>query len=219
MCVLCLSLQHFLAAERALYKIISIIIIIVDTTDGSYRPAQLKATHRRPWPDLVLFYMVLFVHRIPEVLSRTGKRGWGGGRGEEPGSARRHWIACSPKRSDPQRPKSETASHRQNNHVKEVGTPPVRSDSCSSQIGVSAAVRSKVTKTVIVRQLLRIWLECCFTSTETVGLLGTGAQDGHLDFHTPPELWLLKDNSAARQTVQLREFSSTSLLLISTGLC
>ena len=27
-------------------------------------------------------------------------------------------------------------------------------------------------------------VECCFTSTETVGLLGTGAQDGHLDFHT-----------------------------------
>ena len=26
------------------------------------------------------------------------------------------------------------------------------------------------------------------TSTETVGLLGTGAQDGHLDFHTAPEL-------------------------------
>ena len=31
-------------------------------------------------------------------------------------------------------------------------------------------------------------VECCFTSTETVGLLGTGAQDGHLDFHTTPEL-------------------------------
>ena len=30
--------------------------------------------------------------------------------------------------------------------------------------------------------------ECCLTSTETVGLLGTGAQDGHLDFHTAPEL-------------------------------
>ena len=29
-----------------------------------------------------------------------------------------------------------------------------------------------------------------FTSTETVGVLGTGAQDGHLDFHTAPELWL-----------------------------
>jgi len=31
--------------------------------------------------------------------------------------------------------------------------------------------------------------ECYFTSTETVGLLETGAQDGHLDFHTAPELW------------------------------
>ena len=32
--------------------------------------------------------------------------------------------------------------------------------------------------------------ELCFTSTETVGLLGTGAaQDVHLDFHTAPELW------------------------------
>ena len=32
-------------------------------------------------------------------------------------------------------------------------------------------------------------LKCCFTSTETVGLLRTGAQDGHLDFHTTPGLW------------------------------
>ena len=31
-------------------------------------------------------------------------------------------------------------------------------------------------------------LKCCFTSTETVGLLGTGTQDVHLDFHTAPEL-------------------------------
>ena len=31
-------------------------------------------------------------------------------------------------------------------------------------------------------------LKCCFTSTETVGLSGTGAQDSHLDFHTAPEL-------------------------------
>ena len=30
-------------------------------------------------------------------------------------------------------------------------------------------------------------LKCCFTSTETVVLLGTGNQDGHLDFHTAPE--------------------------------
>ena len=27
-----------------------------------------------------------------------------------------------------------------------------------------------------------LFFECCFTSTETVGLLGTGAQDVHLDF-------------------------------------
>ena len=31
-------------------------------------------------------------------------------------------------------------------------------------------------------------MKCCFTSIETIGLLGTGAQDGHLDFHTAPEL-------------------------------
>ena len=31
-------------------------------------------------------------------------------------------------------------------------------------------------------------LKSCFTSTETLGLLGTGAQDVHLDFHTPSEL-------------------------------
>ena len=31
-------------------------------------------------------------------------------------------------------------------------------------------------------------MKCCFTSTETVGLLGTGAQDVHLGFHTAPEL-------------------------------
>ena len=35
---------------------------------------------------------------------------------------------------------------------------------------------------------LKEMLKCCFTSTETVGLLGTGTQDGHLDFHTAPEL-------------------------------
>ena len=39
------------------------------------------------------------------------------------------------------------------------------------------------------RVLTYSWLKCCFTSTETVGFLGTGAQDGHLDFHTAPELW------------------------------
>ena len=33
------------------------------------------------------------------------------------------------------------------------------------------------------------WLvECCFTSSETISLLGTKAQYVHLDFHTTPEL-------------------------------
>ena len=31
-------------------------------------------------------------------------------------------------------------------------------------------------------------LKCCFTSTVTVGLLGTGAKDVHLDFYTASEL-------------------------------
>ena len=37
-------------------------------------------------------------------------------------------------------------------------------------------------------EMVVTWLKCCFTSTETVGLLGTGVQDVHLDFHTAPEL-------------------------------
>ena len=32
------------------------------------------------------------------------------------------------------------------------------------------------------------WVHCCFSSTETESLLGTGAQDVHLHFHTAPEL-------------------------------
>ena len=39
-----------------------------------------------------------------------------------------------------------------------------------------------------VERLGSLLLKCCFTSTETVGLLGTGAQNVHLDFHTAPEL-------------------------------
>ena len=41
---------------------------------------------------------------------------------------------------------------------------------------------------VLVMHVLLLLLKCCFTSTETVSLLGTGVQDGHLDFHTAPEL-------------------------------
>ena len=37
-------------------------------------------------------------------------------------------------------------------------------------------------------------VECCFTSTETVGLLGTVVQDVHLDFHTALELGDIQTN-------------------------
>ena len=43
-----------------------------------------------------------------------------------------------------------------------------------------------MTTTSTFTQLLSSELQV--TSTETLGLLGTGAQDDHLDFHTPPEL-------------------------------
>ena len=47
----------------------------------------------------------------------------------------------------------------------------------------------KTLKRQQVKCLLALtWLKCCFMSTETVGLLVTGAQDVHLDFHTAPEL-------------------------------
>ena len=36
-------------------------------------------------------------------------------------------------------------------------------------------------------------LKCSFTSTESVGFLRMGAQDGHLDFHTAPKLWIIVD--------------------------
>ena len=31
-------------------------------------------------------------------------------------------------------------------------------------------------------------VHCCFMSTQTIGLSGTGSQNGHLEFHTAPEL-------------------------------
>ena len=37
--------------------------------------------------------------------------------------------------------------------------------------------------------MMMMMMKCCFTSTETVGLLlGTGAEDSHLAFNTTPEL-------------------------------
>ena len=52
----------------------------------------------------------------------------------------------------------ETVSHRQNNNVKEVGTPrppQMRSNFCTSLIALSTAGRNKVTQTGSEKQLLR----------------------------------------------------------------
>ena len=45
-----------------------------------------------------------------------------------------------------------------------------------------------MTRSDLESKTLLIMAEYCFMSTETVGLLGTGDQDGHLDFHTASEL-------------------------------
>ena len=56
-------------------------------------------------------------------------------------------------------------------------------DDCSLDAGPHGLTAASITDLLLVG-----WLKCCFTSIETVGLLGTGAQDVHLDFHTAPEL-------------------------------
>jgi len=66
---------------------------------------------------------------------------------------------------------------------------PVTSSRVSaSDVPVSRERDSGVPRASENAEVLGQLVECCFTSTETVGLLGTGAQDGHLDFHTAPEI-------------------------------
>ena len=56
--------------------------------------------------------------------------------------------------------------------------------------------KSSIKKRIILRRTVRSMfgeqtfaqLRTSFTSTKPIGLLGTGAQDVHLDFHTAPEL-------------------------------
>ena len=66
------------------------------------------------------------------------------------------------------------------------------------------------------------FLKYCFTSTETVGLLGTEAQDGHLDFHTAPELcarfwWNKCPANLSRSPLRKRKtLSETDLFLLGT---
>ena len=52
------------------------------------------------------------------------------------------------------------------------------------------------------------WLKCCFTSTEIVGLLGTGVQDVHLDFHTAPELHGKEQESNVLYLLEVDECST-----------
>ena len=101
--------------------------------------------------------------RLIKDGERVGGRSGGGGQIE---------MNNSSKCPGPQRMKRSSATAR---------TTTLRSNLCTSLNAVPTAVRSKVTRTVSEKQLLR-------------------------------------NNSAARQTIQLRESSSTSHLLISPGL-
>ena len=60
---------------------------------------------------------------------------------------------------------------------------------CTGEFSTTLTAVVLVVVAILPVFLDRSLVQCCFTSTETVGLLGTGAQDGHLDFHTAPELW------------------------------
>ena len=66
---------------------------------------------------------------------------------------------------------------------KHQNTAAQRVESSGQESGACSAVACRGFDVVVV-----VVVECGFTSTETVGLLGTGAQDGHPDFHTAPEL-------------------------------
>ena len=83
--------------------------------------------------------MVLNVHRNQKAV---GRGGWG---------ARDEQLvrAFRPAKTE------ETVSHRQNNNVKEVGTPPVRSNLCTLLTDVLTIVRNKVTKTMSEKQRLK----------------------------------------------------------------
>ena len=66
----------------------------------------------------------------------------------------------------------------------EVNVPDLAERGSQSCLPVAVSVHNLQTRSPSL-----LLVECCFTSTQTVGLLGTGAQDVHLDFHTAPELW------------------------------
>ena len=61
-------------------------------------------------------------------------------------------------------------------------------------VGLATNIRKLWTKTSCLHaSTLPFWAQSSFTSTETARAVRDGdhgAQDGHLDFHTAPELWL-----------------------------
>ena len=89
---------------------------------------------------IFFLYMVLKCPQKPQGFLGTEQRGvgvewWVDGGGGGGG------MNSSTARSDPKT--EETVSRRQNNSVKEVGTPPVPSNLCTSLIAASTAVRRK----------------------------------------------------------------------------
>ena len=71
---------------------------------------------------------------------------------------------------------------------------------CSRRVALSVALHSRR----VVLLCPGGWLKCCFTSTETVGLLGMGAQDSHLDFHTTPVLCVQDESRCQLHTLRSR---------------
>ena len=71
-----------------------------------------------------------------QTENQRTKKGGGGGGGR---SGTYEELVQAPQHAKTE----ETVSHHQNNNVKEVGTPPVRSNLCTSLIAVSAAARAE----------------------------------------------------------------------------
>ena len=60
-------------------------------------------------------------------------------------------------------------------------------------------------------------LKCCIASTETVGLLGTGAKDVHLDFHTAPELSVSPTAEDIKPHINITTETVRTITILGTG--
>ena len=131
----------------------------------------------------------------PYGLLGTEKGGvrWGGG-----GGVGYLWVPSAPTRKD-RRDREPPPEWQRRGGGDPPPPPPVESSLCTPLIAVSTAVRNKVTKTHCPKRSCSL---SCFP--DTASLWPCSAQQ--------------KNNSAGRQCIQLREPSSTSLLLISRNL-